>query len=130
MSSPARLYQPKIRVLWWLSRRSYTLFVARELSSVFVAWTVVYLLLLVRAIGRGPEEYRQFLDWSASPWLVALNVISLAFVLLHVVTFINLTPQAMVVQVRNRRVPGPLLAASLYASWVLVSAFLVWLVMG
>jgi fumarate reductase subunit C len=104
------------------------LFVLRELSSVFVAWTVVYLLLLVRAIGRGPAQYQRFLDWSANPWLVALNVVSLAFVLLHAITFVNLTPQAMVVRLRGHRVPGRLLAGSLYLTWLLVSAFLAWLV--
>jgi fumarate reductase subunit C len=124
----ARLHKPRIRVLWWLSRRSYTLFVLRELSSVFVAWTVVYLLLLVRAVGRGPADYQRFLDWSANPWLVALNVVSLAFVLYHAITFVNLTPQAMVVRLRGHRVPGRLLAGSLYLTWLLVSAFLVWLV--
>lgn len=132
MSSPpyTRLYKPKVRLLWWLSRRSYTLFVLRELSSVFVAWSVVYLLLLVRAVGRGPAEYQRFLDWSASPWLVGLNVVSLAFVLYHAVTFVNLTPQAIVVRLRGRRVPPRLLAGSLYLTWLLVSVFLAWLVVG
>lgn len=132
MTAPpyARLYKPRIRPLWWLSRRSYTLFLLRELSSLFVGWSVVYLLLLVRAVGRGPAEYRQFLDWSASPWLVALNVVSLAFVLYHAVTFINLTPQAMVVRLRGRRVPPRLLGGSIYLTWLLVSAFVAWLVVG
>jgi len=132
MSAPpyARLYRPKVRLLWWLSRRSYTLFILREVSSIFVAWTVVYLLLLVQAVGRGQAEYQRFLDWSASPWLVALNVLSLAFVLLHAVTFVNLTPQAMVVKVRGRRIPGRLLAVQIYVTWLLVSAFLFWLVVG
>lgn len=128
--SAARLYKPKVRLLWWLSRRSYTLFVVREVSSVFVAWTVVYLLLLVRAVGRGAAEYQRFLDRAASPWLVALNVVSLAFVLLHAVTFVNLTPQAVVLKVRGRRVPGRLLAGSLYLTWLLVSAFIAWLVVS
>jgi fumarate reductase subunit C len=132
MSSPpyTRLYKPKVRLLWWLSRRSYTLFVLRELSSVFVVWSVVYLLLLVRAVGGGPAEYQRFLDWSTSPWLVALNVVSLAFVLYHAVTFVNLTPQAIVVRLRGRRVPPRLLAGSMYLTWLLVSVFLVWLVVG
>jgi fumarate reductase subunit C len=124
----ARLYRPQIRLLWWLSRRSYTMFVLRELSSVFVGWTVVYLLLLIRAVGRGSAQYQRFLDWSASPWLVVLNVVTLAFLLLHAITFINLTPQAMVVRVRDRRIPGPLLAGSLYLVLVVVSAVLAWLV--
>ena len=124
----ARLYKPKVRLLWWLSRRSYTLFVLRELSSVFVAWSVVYLLLLVRAVSAGAAQYQRFLDRAASPWLIALNVVSLAFLLLHAITFINLTPQAMVVRVGDRRIPGRLLAGSLYLTWLLVSAFLAWLV--
>jgi succinate dehydrogenase subunit C len=132
MSAPphVRLYKPRIRLFWWLSRRSYTLFVLRELSSIFVAWSVVYLLLLVRAVGRGPAEYQRFLDWSTSPWLIALNVVTLAFVLYHAVTFVNLTPQAMVLHVRGRRIPGRLLAGSIYLSWLVVSAFLVWLVVS
>jgi fumarate reductase subunit C len=126
----ARLYKPKVPLLWWLRRRSYTAFVLRELSSIFVAWFVVFLLLLVRAVGRGPAEYQRFLDWSASPWLVALNVVSLAFVCYHAVTFVNLTPQAMVVRLHGRRVPPRPLAGSIYLAWLLVSAFLAWLVVG
>ena len=51
-----RLYKPRISVLWWLSRRSYTLFVLRELSSLFVGWAVVYLLLLIRDEEQPVEE--------------------------------------------------------------------------
>jgi fumarate reductase subunit C len=125
-----RLYKPKVRLAWWLSRRSYTVFVLRELSSVFVAWTVVYLLLLVRAVSRGPSGYQRFLHWAANPWLVVLNLIALAFVLLHAITFVNLTPQAMAVRVRGRPVPGRLVAGSLYLALLVVSAFLAWLVVA
>jgi fumarate reductase subunit C len=126
----ARLYKPPMSLLWWLRRRSYTAFVLRELSSVFVAWFVVYLLLLVRAVGRGATAYAEFVDWSGSPWLIALNVVTLAFVLYHAVTFINLTPKAMVLRVRGRRVPALGLTAPLYLAWLVVSAFLAWLVIG
>ncbi|HET6214562.1 MAG TPA: hypothetical protein VFE14_16980 [Micromonosporaceae bacterium] len=124
----ARLYKPKVRLFWWLDRRTYTAFVAREISSVFVAWIVLYLLLLVRAVGRGAAEYQKFLDWSASPWLIVLNVVALAFVAYHAVTFIHLTPQAMVLRLRQRRVPAPLMIASIYLQWIVVSAVLAWLV--
>ena len=125
-----RLYKPRISVLWWLSRRSYTLFVLRELSSLFVGWAVVYLLLLIRAVAGGPVAYQRFLHWSASPWAIVLNVVTAVFLLYHTVTFINLTPQAMVVQVRGRRVPPRLLLGPLYLAWLVVSAVLVWLVVG
>ena len=66
MSSTAnersRHYRAPTPILWWLRRRSYVLFVAREMSSVFVAWSVVFILLLVGAVARGESAYRGFLD--------------------------------------------------------------------
>ena len=60
MSEPARYtpYHPRwlgsaVSTYWWLERWPYFLFILREISSVFVAWFVVYLLLLVRAVARG-----------------------------------------------------------------------------
>jgi fumarate reductase subunit C len=117
-------------LVWWLERRSYTAFILRELSSVFVAWTVVYLLLLVRAVAGGAAQYQRFLDLSANPAMILLNVVALGFLLYHAVTFVNLTPQAMVVQLGHRRVPPPALLGLIYASWFVVSAFLVWLVVA
>ena len=121
-------YRQPISALWWLRRRSYAFFVLRELSSVFVAWSVVFLLLLVRAIAAGTSEYRSFLDWASSTWVVALNLVTLAFLVLHAITWFNLTPAAMVVRLRGRRLPPVAVAGGAYAGWVVVSAFVAWLV--
>lgn len=123
-----RLYRPPMPRFWWLRRRSYLLFILRELSSVFVAWFVAYLLVLVAAVSQGEAAYQRFLDWSGNPFLVGLNVVALAFVLLHAVTFFSAAPQATVVRLRGHRLPPPAVAAPLYAAWVAVTAFLVWLV--
>jgi fumarate reductase subunit C len=58
-----------------------------------------------------------------------LNVVTLAFVLYHAVTWFQLTPKAMVVRLRGRRVPGAAIAASAYAGWVVVSGLVAWLVL-
>jgi fumarate reductase subunit C len=124
-----RLYRQRVPRFWWLHRRSYLVFVLRELSSLFVAWFVAYLLLLVYAISQGPASYERFLDLSANPFMIGLNVVTLAFVVLHAVTFFLAAPQTTVVRLRGRRVPPPVLAAPLFGGWAVVSAFLVWLVM-
>ncbi|MGH3520633.1 MAG: hypothetical protein ACRDQ7_25330 [Haloechinothrix sp.] len=124
-----RLYRQPVSTFWWLRRRSYFLFVLRELSSVFVAWFVVFLLLLVNAVSAGSAEYQRFLDWSASPWVLAFNVIALAFVLLHAVTWFNLAPKAMVVRVRGWRIPSIAVLASHYLLWAAVSAIVLWVVL-
>lgn len=129
MSETPRLYHQPVATFWWLRRRSYLLFVLRELSSVFVAWFVVYLLLLVTAIGGGTASYERFGDWSGQGWVIVLNVVSLAFVLLHVVTWFGLAPKAMVVRLRGRPVPSRVILAAHYLLWVLLSAVVAWVVL-
>ena len=121
-------YQRPVPVLWWTRRRSYFVFVMRELSSLFIAWLVLYLLLFVRAVGRGEAAYADFLDWASSPWLVVLNAVAFAFVLLHTITWFSLTPQAMVLKVRGWRVPAVAIIGAQYAVLAVVSAFVLWLV--
>jgi fumarate reductase subunit C len=132
MISPleARYYQRRMPLLWWTKRRSYTTFMLRELSSLFVALFVVELLLLVRAVASGPAAYDDFLNAMANPAMIVINLVALAFVLLHAVTFANLTPRAMVVRVRGRTVPARAILAGVYLGWLLVTAFLAWLVVG
>ena len=125
-----RWHRPRVSTWWWLKRRSYLAFILRELSSVFVAWAVVYLLLLVRATARGTANYRDFLDWSANPGMLVLNLVAFAFLVLHAITWFNLAPQAMVVHMGRRRVPGLWIAASNYALWAVASIVITWIVLG
>jgi len=129
MTTTPRLYRKPISTFWWVRRRSYLIFVLRELSSVFVAWFVVYLLLLVNAVSSGSEEYQRFLNWSAGPWVLALNMIALLFVLLHTVTWFNLAPKAMVVRVRNRRVAPVVILGMHYLMWGLLTAIVLLVVL-
>jgi fumarate reductase subunit C len=123
-----RLYRPRVSTWWWTRKRTYFVFVIRELSSIFVAWFVVYLLLFVYAVGRGEAAYERFLDWASTPWVIALNVVALAFVLLHTVTWFALTPQAMAVRVMGQKVPSFHIVAGQYTGLVAVSGFVFWLV--
>ena len=100
----------------------------RELSSIFIAWFVVYLLLLVYAVGQGEAAYQRFLDWASTPWVTALNVVALIFVLLHTVTWFALTPQAMAVRVAGQKVPAFHIIAGQYTGFVVISVFVLWLV--
>ena len=124
-----RWYRRRMSVFWWVGRRSYLIFVLRELSSVFVAWSVVFLLLLIHAVGQGGTQYRQFVHLSGDPWMLALNVVTLAFVVFHALTWFNLAPQAMVVRLRGKRVPRSWIAGAHYAGWALLSALAAWLIL-
>ena len=121
-------YQRRMSVFWWVHKRSYFLFVMRELSSLFVAWFVVYLLMFIAAVGGGAEKYDAFLDRASSPLFLVVNAVALAFLVLHTITWFALTPQAMVLNLGGRRVPGVLIIAAQYVGLAAVSAFIYWLV--
>jgi fumarate reductase subunit C len=111
---------------WWAGKWPYVKFILRELSSVFVAWFVIYLLLLVRAVGRGPDAYQSFLGFSAHPVVLAVNAIAFLFITFHALTWFAVAPQAIVAHIGTKKVPPMLIAASHYGAWVVVSAFLFW----
>ncbi len=121
-----RWYRKRVSTYWWLAGWPYMRFILREMTSIFVAWTVALTLLLVRALADGPHALAELQDWLRTPALVAVNGVSLLFVLYHTITWFNLAPSAMAVRVRGKRVPDALIAAPNYVGWLGVSAVVVW----
>lgn len=124
-----RWYRPKVSVYWWLGERHYLKFILRELSSVFVAVFVVETLLLINALRIGPDAYAQFLQSMQNPLVIILNVISLFFVVFHTITWFNLAPSATPVRLGGKRLPDAMIAGPAYVAWVVISAFICWLVL-
>ena len=122
-------YRTRVPTLWWSRKRPYLKFMLRELSSVFVAFYVVILLLQLHALRGGLETYLEFQHWLTNPLLVVLNGISFLFVLFHAVTWFNLTPKAMVVRWRGKRLPDLLVAAPSYLAWLAISGLVILLLM-
>ena len=132
-SSPSE-YSPKafrtrVSTYWWLGRWPYLKFILRELSSVFVAWFVVMTLLQVAALRRGETVYMEFQEWLRNPMLVALNMLSLFFIIFHAVTWFNLAPKAMALRAGGKRVPGFLISGPNYLAWLAVSAAVAWILL-
>ncbi|HYN24289.1 MAG TPA: hypothetical protein VES69_04530 [Pyrinomonadaceae bacterium] len=124
-----RWYRAPVSTYWWTLQWKYLKFILRELSSLSVAYFVVLTLLQLRALSRGPASYAAFQEWLKSPIVMALNVISLLFVLFHTITWFNLTPSAMPVRVRGKRLPDWMIAAPNYVAWLALSAVIAWLIL-
>lgn len=119
-----RWYRPPISTYWWLDKSAYVKFILRELSSVAVAWTVALLLVQIRAISSGGDAYTRFLHRMSSPWMIAINMLAFAFLMLHSITWFNLAPKAMALRIRGIRVPGLLISGPQYAAWIAISAII------
>ena len=117
----------RLSTYWWLGKWPYVKFILRELSSVFVAWFVIYLLLLVRAVAGGAGSYRTFVvEFSAHPVVLTVNAIAFLFITFHAITWFAVAPQAIVAHMGTKKVPPILIAGGHYGAWFVVSAAIAW----
>lgn len=116
-----RWFRRRVSVWWWLQNRSYSAFVLRELTSVFVAFFAVVYLWQLRALAQGPEAYGQFLATLRTPLFLGLDTVAFLFVLFHAITWFHLTPKALVLRPRGKRVPDRVIVGLSYAAWLVLS---------
>jgi fumarate reductase subunit C len=94
-------YRPQMSAYWFFDRWPYLRFVLRELSSFFVAWFAVVIMLQIRALSAGPTAYAHFQTLMASPCMIITNAVTLVFLLFHAITWFALVPRVMVKQMTN-----------------------------
>jgi len=111
---------------WWLKKRTYFLFMVRELTCVFVGGYALYLLVLIAQAGNETA----FATLVSHPLCVLLQLVALPMVLYHSITWFNLTPKVMVVWRGEERVSPVLIAGSNYVAWLIASAVVAWFVLG
>ena len=102
---------------WWLKKKTYFLFMVRELTCVFVGGYALFLLVLATQRD-DPQAFAALLD---SPLLIALQIIALPMVLYHSITWINLTPKVLVVWRGEERVSPLLIAGAHHVLWAIIS---------
>lgn len=112
------------RVRWFFRHPRYVRYMAREVTCLFIG---AYTLLMVAGLQRlseGRASWEAFLEMLRSPWSVVFHGLVLGFSLYHTVTWFNLTPKALPIQVGEAFVPDWAIAGAHYAAWILLSLFL------
>lgn len=110
---------PKAR--WFLDHPRYLRYMAREVTCLFIG---AYTLLLVVGFGRlaeGRAAFEAFLEALKSPLSVVFHFLALGFAIYHSVTWFNLTPKALPIQLGAEFIPDWVIAGAHYAVWVLLS---------
>lgn len=107
---------------WWLARRNYTSYMAREVSCVFIGAYSVLIVVGLHRLSQGPAEYGAFLDALRSPLGMVFHAAALVFALIHTVSWFSLAPKAMPLQFGEKTLPGGAVVMAHYAAWIVVSA--------
>ena len=111
---------------WWLAKRSYTLFMLRELTAVFVAGYAIVLLVLIWRATQGETAFTNAIISLGSPVSIVLHVLAFIMVVYHTITFFNLSGRVMVVWRGEEKVNPVLIVGPNYAAWIVVSAIIAW----
>lgn len=122
-----RWYRKRVPIFWWLRKRSYALFIARELTSVFVVYSVAVIVALVLIMNQGELAWVKAMNWLANPIVITVHVLVLFIILFHTITWLNLAPMAIVVKLGDRKVPPAAVLIGHYGAWFACSAMVAWL---
>ncbi len=127
-STRSRDYVRPIGNDWWLKRKRYVTYMIREFTCVAVGGYSFFLLLLV---SRATDEaaFADLVTSLSSPLSIVLHLIALLLVIFHAVTFLNVTPKAIVLYLpgSDEKVSPTLIVVALYAAWLAVSVVIAWL---
>jgi fumarate reductase subunit C len=107
---------------WWLARRNYTSYMAREASCVFIGAYSFLILVGLYRLSQGRDQYAAFLDALQSPLAMVFHGAALVFALVHTVSWFSLAPKAMPLQFGEKKLAGGPVVLAHYAVWIVVSA--------
>ncbi len=114
---------------WWLRQPRYIRYMMREITALFIGIYVLVLIVGLFQLSRGEAAYEAFLGSAAGPAGLVFAVIAMVFAIYHSYTWFQVTPQAMPLMFRGKRVPGAFIIAAHWLGFLVVSAAL-WLLVG
>lgn len=113
--------RPVSKTTWYLAKRSYTVHMLQELTSLFVGIFALILLWGIGAVAAGPEAYQAFLDSLTGTGMLLLMWVTTIVMIYHAIAWFSVTPKAMPIQRGEDFVPGNIIAGAHYVVWILLS---------
>ncbi len=114
-------YVREITSEWIFRHPRYLRYMVREFSCLFIgAWTLLMVWGL-KQLAQGPAAWAAFLECLKSPASVGFHVLALAFAAYHSITWFNLTPKALPLQIGEEFVPDAAIAGAHFAVWAALS---------
>lgn len=102
-------------------------YMAREVTCIFIAIYSAILVVGVYRLAEGQVAYERFLAALTSPASVAFHVLALVFAVYHSVTWFNLSPKAMPVQLGEKFLPDAVIAGAHYIAWIVITLALLFI---
>ena len=112
---------------WIFRHPRYLRYMTREFSCLFIGGWTLMMVWGLKQLGEGPTAWAAFLECLRSPASIVFHVLALAFATYHSITWFNLTPKALPVQVGEAFVPDGVISGAHYAAWAALSLAVLYL---
>ncbi len=112
---------------WIFRHPRYLRYMAREFSCLFIGGWTLLLVAGLKSLAEGRAAYQAFLECLRSPASIALLVLALGFAAYHSLTWFNLTPKALPLQIGEEFVPEAAISGAHFAVWGVLSLAILWL---
>ena len=106
---------------WIFRHPRYLRYMTREFSCLFIGGWTLMMVWGLKQLAEGPAAWAAFLEFLKSPASIAFHVVALVFAVYHSVTWFNLTPKALPLQVGEEFVPGAAIAGAHFGAWAVLS---------
>jgi len=116
-----RPYLRPITSEWIVRHPRYVRYMVREFSCLFIGGWTLLMVWGLKALAEGPAAWAAFLGLLKTPASIVFHVLALAFAAYHSVTWFNLTPRALPLQVGENFLPDRAISGAHFAAWALVS---------
>lgn len=102
-TSKRNKYVREIKPNWWKKLDFYKMYILRESTALPTIWFCIVLLYGFLSLGNGTYE-TSFVAFLKNPLVIILSVITMAGVIFNTLTWFNLTPKALNLIHKNKRV--------------------------
>ena len=116
--------KPHVRPMtaeWIFRHPRYLRYMVREFSCLFIGGWTLMMVWGLKQLAEGPAAWAAFLELLRGPASIAFHVLALGFAAYHSVTWFNLTPKALPLQLGEGFVPDAVISGAHFALWALVS---------
>ena len=115
-------YVREMTYRWIYRHPRYVRYMVREFSCLFIGGWTVLMVWGLKQLADGPVAWAAFLESLTSPASIAFHVVALGFAMYHSVTWFNLTPKALPLQIGEEFVPDLAIAGAHFGAWAALSA--------
>jgi len=107
---------------WIFRHPRYLRYMVREFSCLFIGGWTLMMVWGLKQLAEGPAAWGAFLECLQSPASIAFHVLTPGVATYHSITWLNLTPKALPLQLGEEFVPDITISGAHFAAWALLSA--------